>query len=181
MFPYVVAGWSVPFTPFHLGLGLGIGLPLRRYLHAPTFILANIIVDVEPFLVLSLGLKCPLHGYLHTFLLAMLVGLVFGYVMFLLERFVQPLYKIFQIETANSLSLKSFVAAGILGTGLHVLLDAPLYSDIMPFYPVTVNPLYNPALTLEIYGLCVLMGAFGIIYYIGLLGFTIYRKPSKRK
>ncbi|MEM3549919.1 MAG: hydrolase [Candidatus Bathyarchaeia archaeon] len=169
----------MPFTPFHLGPGLGFGLPMRKYLHAPTFILANVIVDVEPFLVLFFGLRYPLHGYLHTFLLAIPVGLVFGYIMFLLERFLHPLYKIFLLETSNCLSLKSFVVAGMFGTGLHVLLDAPLYHEITPFYPVTANPFYNPALTLEIYSLCIWMGGFGIIYYIGILGLTIYRKLSK--
>lgn len=42
----------MPFTLYHLGPSLGLGLPLRKYVHAPTFILANVIVDVEPFLVL---------------------------------------------------------------------------------------------------------------------------------
>jgi len=171
----------MPFTPFHLGPGLGLGLPLREYLHAPTFLLASIIVDVEPFLVLFLGLRYPLHGYLHTFLLATVVGLVLGYIMFLLERMLHPLYKIFLLERTNSLSLKSFISAGLLGTGLHILLDAPLYPDITPFYPITTNPLYNPSLTPEIYSLCIWMGAFGITYYLVLLGLTIYRKLSERK
>lgn len=171
----------MPFTLFHLGPGLGLGLPLRKYLHAPTFILANIIVDIEPFLVIFYGLRYPSHGYLHTFLLAIPMGLAFGYVMFLLERFLHPLYKIFLLETAKSLKLKSFVVAGMLGTGLHVILDTPLYSDIKPFYPITVNPICSLATTLEIYSLCVWIGSFGIIYYIGLLAFTIYRKTIKRK
>ena len=170
----------MPFTPFHFGPALGLGLPLRKYIHAPTFLLASVIVDVEPFLVLFLGLGYPLHGYLHTFLLAISIGLVLGYIMFLLEISLQPLYRIFLLETANSLSWKSFVVAGGLGTGLHVLLDSPLYANITPFYPITANPFHNPSLTLEIYSLCVWMGAFGIIYYLGLVVLSIYRKQSKR-
>lgn len=170
----------MPFTPFHLGPGLGLGLPLRKNLHAPTFLLASVIVDVEPFLVLLLGLRYPLHGYLHTFLLAIPVGLVLGYIMFLLEKSLQPLYKIFLLETGNTLSLKSFVVAGGLGTGLHVLLDTPLYADITPFFPMTANPFYHPSFSPEIYSLCVWMGAFGIVYYLGLLGLSIYRNLSKR-
>jgi hypothetical protein len=97
--------------------------------------LASVIVDVEPFLVLFLGLRYPLHGYLHTFILAISVGLVLGYTMFLLGKFLQPFYKVFLLEAGNSLSLRSFVVAGGLGTGLHVLLDTPLYNDITPFLP----------------------------------------------
>jgi len=171
----------MPFTPFHLGPGLALGLPLRRHLHAPTFLLANIIVDIEPFLVLILGLRYPLHGYLHTFLLAVPAGILLGYLMFLLEKVLQPLYKMLMLEKNDGLCLKRFLIAGGLGTGLHVLFDAPLYSDMRPFYPSTANPLYNPSLTPEIYGLCVWTGALGTAYYyITLVGLSIHRKLSKK-
>ncbi|RLI39285.1 hypothetical protein DRO60_01655 [Candidatus Bathyarchaeota archaeon] len=49
-------------TPFYLGPALAIGLPLRRHLHAPTFIL-----DVEPLMPLLAG-RGPLHGFFHTLL-----------------------------------------------------------------------------------------------------------------
>ena len=169
----------MPFTPFHFGPALGFGLPLRKYIHAPTFILANVILDVEPFLVLFYGLRYPLHGYLHTFFLAFFVGLALGYTMFLLERFLHPLYKAFQVESDDRLNLKSFVVAGLLGTMVHVLLDSPLYNDIHPFYPLTINPLYNPALSLEIYSFCVWMGILGTIYYAASLAFLAYKRLSK--
>ncbi|MEM2341355.1 MAG: hydrolase [Candidatus Bathyarchaeia archaeon] len=171
----------MPFTPFHLGLGLGLGLPLKRYLHAPTFLLANIILDVEPLLVICFRLEYPLHGYLHTFLLALPPGLILGYFAFLLERFLHLLYRFFLLEASDRLSLKSFLFGGTSGTGFHVLLDAPLYSDIKPFYPIIINPLYNPSLVLEIYSLCVWVGILGIAYYFGLTAFSIYRKLSKTK
>jgi len=171
----------MPFTPFHFGPALGFGLPFRRLFHAPTFILANVIVDVEPFLVLFLGLRYPLHGYLHTFLLAFFAGLALGCVIFFLERILHPLYKLFLLEADGNLNLRSFMVAGILGTMLHVLLDSPLYDDILPFYPLATNPLYNPAITLEVYSFCVWIGIFGIIYFLSLLGFSIYKKLLKRQ
>ncbi len=170
----------MPFTPYHLGPALGFGLPLRKYLHVPTFIVANIIVDVEPFLVLFLGLRYPLHGYLHTFVLAFLLGLALGYTMFLFEKVLCPLYKVFLLEPNSNLRLKSFLVAGISGTMFHVLLDSPLYNDIRPFYPLTMNPLYNPALSLEVYSFCVWMGILGIIYYVGLIAFSAYKKLRKK-
>ncbi len=72
--------------------------------------------------------------------------------------------------------LQSFVVAGGLGTGLHVVLDTPLYAEMTPFYPTTTNPFHTPSLTSDIYGLCVWLGAFGIIYYLGLLARSLYRK-----
>ncbi|MFZ8783655.1 MAG: hypothetical protein ACO2OR_06725 [Desulfurococcaceae archaeon] len=33
--------------------------------------------------------------------------------------------------------LEKYVTAGLLGWSLHVLMDAPTYPDIKPFYPPT--------------------------------------------
>jgi membrane-bound metal-dependent hydrolase YbcI (DUF457 family) len=163
-----------------LGPALGIGLPLRKWLHVPTFMLANVILDVEPFLVLLYGLNYPLHGYLHTFLLSFVLGLLLGYAAFILERFVQPIYKLLLLESSSNLNLKSFLLSGALGTGLHVLLDSPLYAEIQPFYPLTTNPLYNPALDTEVYSLCVWLGIFGIIWYVSLLIFNMKMTRKNR-
>ena len=166
----------MPFTPYHFGPALGFGLPLRKHIHLPTFIVANVIVDVEPLLVLVLGLNYPLHGYLHTYISAIFLGIIGGYVMFLLERFFQPLYKTLLLESDRNQKQMSFILAGVSGIMLHVTLDSPLYSDITPFYPLTTNPLYNPVLTSEIYSFCVWMGLIGIIFYIGLLGLSKFHR-----
>ncbi len=171
----------MPFTPFHLGPALGFGLPLRKYMHAPTFVVANVIVDVEPFLVLFLGLRYPLHGYLHTFFSAFFVGLALGYAMFLLEKILYPLHKILLLEKDQTLNLRSFLVPGVLGTLFHVLLDSPLYSDIRPFYPLTINPLYNPSLTSEVYSFCVWMGILGIVFYGYLLVSSAYKRFHKKR
>jgi len=73
------------------------------------------------------------------------MGLIFGCIMYLLDRFLRPLYKMLLLEENDSLGLRSFIFAGALGTGLHVLLDAPLYEDIKPLYPIAANPFYNPS------------------------------------
>jgi Flp pilus assembly protein protease CpaA len=172
----------LPFTPYHLGPALAIGLPLRKYIHAPTFILANVIVDVEGLLVLVLGLNYPLHGYLHTFLLASLFGVALAVVMFFLERFLQPVYKAFLLETDNKPRLSAFVVAGVLGTVLHVLFDAPLYTDIQPFYPLTTaNPLLNTVSSANVYAATIWLGVLGIVFYVGLLVFHAYGKVGKAK
>ena len=171
----------MPFTPFHLGPALGFGLPLRKYLHVPTFLVANILVDVEPFLVLSLGLDYPLHGYLHTFIVAFILGLALGYAMLLLERILRPLYTTLLLESNAIPKLNSFIVAGVLGTMLHVLLDSPLYDDIRPFYPLSANPLYHSASSLEVYSFCVWAGILGIVFYLGLLLFSVHRRLWKKR
>ena len=67
----------MPFTPFHFGPGLLFGLLLLSYIDFPTFLLANVIIDIEPILVLSLKLNYPLHGILHSFL----GGIIFSFLL----------------------------------------------------------------------------------------------------
>jgi membrane-bound metal-dependent hydrolase YbcI (DUF457 family) len=172
----------MPFTPFHLGPALAAGLPLRRWLHVPTFIVGNVILDVEPLAVLVFGLDYPLHGYLHTLLLATAAGLLLGAVMFSLEKPFQPLYRKIQLETSRPLKLKSFLLAGVLGTALHVLLDALLYSEMKPLFPFAANPLLNfHTSALEVYLLCFWLGIFGVAYYGVLIAYSAYKKTSKNK
>ncbi len=155
----------MPFTPFHLGPALGIGLPLRKYLHVPTFIIGNIIIDIEPFLVLVLGLKYPLHGYLHTFIGASLIGILIGCVMYILDRSFHTLWKSLKL-IENYYRTRNYLMAGVVGTILHVLLDSPLYYDIKPLYPLLTNPFYDPELTVLIYELCIFLGVIGFLFYI---------------
>ena len=157
---------ALPFTIFHFGPALCFGLPLRKHIHAPTFILANVIVDFEPLLVLIFGLRYPLHGYLHTFLIAGFFGSFIGYLMFLLEKLLYKVFKKLFLEEEMTSKLKPFIIAGVSGTIFHVLLDSPLYSDIKPFYPVMVNPLYSPQLASDIYGFCFWTGILGIAFYL---------------
>jgi len=167
----------LPFTPFHLGPALAIGLPLRKYIHAPTFILANVLVDVEPLLVLVLGLNYPLHGYLHTFLLAAFLGIGLGLVMFFLEKFLRPFHRLVLLETDSRPGIGAFAVAGVFGAMLHVLLDAPLYSDIQPFYPLsTANPALNAVSSADVYAGAMWLGVLGIAFFAGLLVFHVYGK-----
>jgi len=170
----------MPFTPFHLGPALFFAIPLRKYIHAPTFILANVLLDVEPLLVLTMGLNYPLHGYLHTFAAAIIIGAAFGFVMFFLERIMHPLYRTLLLEPEPVFKKSQFIIAGVFGTMLHVLFDSPLYGDIKPFYPLNVNPLYGSASSLEIYLICVWLGILGVIFYLLVLTLWMRKRLQKR-
>ena len=76
------------------------------------------------------GLGFPLHGYLHTLALALVVGLLLGVVMFKLEKFMSPFYRKVKLETDKPLRVRSFLSAGVFGSVLHVLFDAFLYSEM---------------------------------------------------
>ncbi len=157
----------MPFTPFHLGPALAIGLPLRKFIHAPTFIIANVILDLEPFFVLLFNLDYPLHGYAHTILAAIPVSLILGSVLYRLDFILNNFWhKLFLTPIKSNQKFESFILAGFLGSILHILFDAPLYSDIRPLYPLTINPFYHPDLAYDVYNLCLSLGIIGMIYYL---------------
>ena len=167
----------MPFTPFHLGPALLFGLLLLRFLDFPTFLVANVIVDVEPSLVLLFGLDYPLHGFFHSFLGGTIMALALVLVMNRIRATLSPVLAFFRL--AQRSSLRSILLASVSGVYLHILLDARMYGDIQPLYPIEVNPfLVQTALPgLGEYTFCVwcFFGA-GIVYVVKL--FLIWRKRS---
>lgn len=169
----------MPFTLYHLGPGLLFGLLFLSYIDFPTFLLANVIVDVEPFLVICFNLKYPLHGFLHSFLGGTLIAFLLAIVMSKLRNSFSPLMSFFRLEQKTS--FKSILLASLFGIYLHILLDSRLHQDIKPFYPFDFNPFLSHRMFVvffEIYGLCILsfIGG-GVIYIIKL--FTLRRTPKK--
>ena len=55
---------------------LTLGGPIfpKRTIDIPSFIFANVAVDIEPLIVINFGLKYPLHGYAHTLGGALIIG-----------------------------------------------------------------------------------------------------------
>ena len=154
----------MPFTPFHLGPGLLFGLLLLSYIDFPTFLVASVIVDIEPFLVLTLDLNYPLHGFLHSFLGGTLLAFLLAAAMSKVRSSLSPLMSFFKLE--EKLSFKSVLSASLFGVYLHILLDSPLYSEIRPFYPFDFNPFLSNSMFIvfEVYTLCVLSLIGGASY-----------------
>lgn len=127
-----------------------------------------------------LGLRFPLHGYLHTLALALVVGLVLGVVMFKLEGFMSPFYRKVRLETDKPPKVWSFLSAAVFGSVLHVLFDAFLYSEMEPFFPLAVNPLLDLNLSMsQVYMFCVYLGILGIVFYLCLLVYSLHKKRAK--
>jgi hypothetical protein len=157
----------MPLTPFHWGPGSWIGLVLFKRIDFPTFLAGCVVLDIEPFLVIVLGLDSRLHGYSHTFLFGSLIALILAYVMFKLKRPVQKIMTFFKLQ--QNLGFSSFVISALLGAWSHILLDAPLYSDIRPFFPLTANPLYQVLSHNTIYGFCSLSFILGLFAYFYII------------
>lgn len=168
----------MPFTLFHFGPALFLGLIFIAFIDFPTFLVANVVVDLEPFLVISLGLNYPLHGFFHSFVGGTLVAVFLAFAMFKLRSFTFRLMKFFRLE--HEASWKGVLAASLLGVYLHILMDAPLYLDIKPFYPFDVNPLLSNSLavSIHIYLFCTFSFLAGAVIYMLRLAFRYFKKPK---
>lgn len=164
----------MPFTPFHLGPSLWIGLILFKFLDFPSFLIASVIVDVEPFLVMFFGLRYPLHGFFHSFVGGSIVAILAALTMYSFKNVVRKFAIIFRLQQDST--FKKILWSSFLGVYFHIFLDAFLYSDIQPFYPSTSNPLLGLFSSGQIYFFCSISFLIAIVvYYIRL--WMIRRRP----
>ena len=160
----------MPFTPFHLGPALLFGVALDKHIDLPTFMVANVIVDIEPLFALTLG-GGPLHGFFHSFLGGELVAVILVAFMILVRPYLNPFMKKVGLqEKSNS---QPILYAALTGVGLHIIMDSVLYTDIRPLLPLEINPFYlGYEYTSTMYSLCFLCGVLG-------LGLLVYRWMKK--
>jgi len=115
----------MPITPLHFGINGTVSSVLSSRVDIISSILANILLDVQPFLVLFFGFKIELHGISHTLLFAaILCVLVFA-------LYGIAVRKIFHVKKPVS----AFIFGGVLGGILHIALDSFYHGDVKPFYP----------------------------------------------
>jgi hypothetical protein len=155
----------MPFTPFHLGPALVISIILIYYLDLPTLLISSVILDIEPFIVLLLDLNYPLHGFFHSFLGGTIVILPLSFIMLKIRPMLNSITDFFKLK--QNTYFMNILAASILGVYSHILLDAPLYTDIQPFFPLKINPFLDTTALLEItiYLFCAYCFIAAIILY----------------
>ena len=144
----------MPFTPFHFGPHGTVALPLQRYIDLPVFVLANVVVDIEPLTVFVLNLHSPLHGLCHTFLIGGALGVLWGAVAWPLREWIGK--GMAWLDLPYSPSLLKMLYSGLLGVWLHVILDAMLYDEMKPFYPLPGNPFLGILDLKTVYIICTL-------------------------
>jgi membrane-bound metal-dependent hydrolase YbcI (DUF457 family) len=156
-----------------------IGLLLFEFLDFPTFLIANVIVDLEPFLVILLGLDYPLHGFFHSFVGGTIVAVALAVVMFKSSNIIGKVMKFFRLD--QKVTWKSIIAASLLGVYVHILLDTPLYPDIRPFYPLDLNPYFfsDMSIAISIYMFCIFSFLAGSIVYVVKLALQARAHPKQ--
>lgn len=121
----------MPITPLHMGPGLLIKAPLRGHFSLLVFGWTQLVMDIQPLLVLLSG-KEELHGITHSYLGA----LVLTGIAALTGR---PLatygLKILGRNDLLPLSWLVTLCSATIGAFSHVLLDSLMHADLAPFAP----------------------------------------------
>ena len=155
---------DMPFTPFHLGPALVIGLLLFSLFDLPTLLVSSVIVDIEPFLVLLFKLDYPTHGFFHSHLGGTIMAVAVALTMFAVRKGIQRIMSTFKLQQKSSFTKISFTS--LFGVYSHIFLDSPLYQEIKPFYPLDFNPMYRTISASSIYLFCILSFLAGFILYV---------------
>lgn len=166
------------FTPFHLGPAVFLGLLLLVEVDFPTFLAANLLVDLRAILVFFEVLSGPLHGPLHTLLGGAVLAAVLTGAGLAVRQYFEPLLRVLRLS--QDWSLRTIAAGSFGGVALHLLIDAFLYEEMALLSPVTNNPLGGLYGLFVVYAACLVTGVLGLLVYVGyLLGVVSLRTPPR--
>ncbi|TXT54427.1 MAG: conserved membrane protein of unknown function [Promethearchaeota archaeon] len=170
----------MPFTPYHFGPGFMLGFIFFSVFDLLTFLIASVIVDIEPLFVMLFNLNYPLHGFLHSFLGGSILALPLSLIMYKIKPYFNPILEIFKL--GQDVKLYKTILASFIGVYFHIFLDSFLYTDIQPFFPFDLNPLYNVLSSSVIYAFCewsFFIAFFLYLAYIGYILISEYKKPDE--
>ena len=157
----------MPFTPLHMGPGIVIKALLQGSFSLMVFGWAQIVMDVQPLLVMITGAG-HLHGFSHTYLGAILLALFSA----LTGKYLSEV-GLYLFELNKDWSIKigwgvAFVSA-FIGTFSHVLLDSIMHADVQPFYPFTLNNRFLNFISVStLHQLCLYSGLVGGVVYFSV-------------
>jgi membrane-bound metal-dependent hydrolase YbcI (DUF457 family) len=158
-----IRDYVVPFTPYHFGPALLIGMLLFPYIDFATVVVASVILDLEPLVVIIFGLPMPLHSFFHTYLGATIVSIILSVGIYPCRKSLNKIVSLFGLTQESS--FRHIIPACIIGTYFHVLLDSFLYAEMNPFFPLLGNPFLGILSEGFVYTLCLVFAFIGFIAY----------------
>lgn len=170
----------MPFTPFHMGPGIVVKAILQGSFSLMVFGWAQIVMDVQPLLVMISG-EGHLHGFSHTYvgatLLAIFSALTGKYVSEI-GLFVFRLNKQWQVKIAWWVSFLS----AFIGTFSHVFLDSIMHTDVEAFFPFTTENSFIGLISVQaLHQACLYSALVGGILYFAISWLQKFNKASKKE
>ncbi|HZD54496.1 MAG TPA: metal-dependent hydrolase, partial [Woeseiaceae bacterium] len=118
-----------------MGPGLFIKALLQSSFSLMVFGWAQIVMDIQPVLVMSTD-EGHLHGFSHTYIGAALLAAAAALTGKYLSEFG---LRLIGHREFLPISWVVAVASAFIGTFSHVLLDSVMHSDLEPFWPLSLH------------------------------------------
>jgi hypothetical protein len=154
----------MPFTAFHLGPALLIGIILFPIFDLAALLICSVIVDLEPFYVMFFARELPLHGFFHTFIGGTIVGTFVALILWIIRGLVQEILMVFKVEQKSSFTRMLYTS--LFSVNFHILLDSIFHADLQPFYPLIFNPFYGLISQEIINQICTICMIIGLTIYV---------------
>ncbi len=162
----------MPFTPLHMGPGIVIKLLAQGSFSLMIFGWAQIVMDIQPLLVMISG-EGHLHGFSHTYIGALLLGIFAALSGKYLAEFGLD---ILAISPGRPIKITWPVSAlsAIIGTFSHVLIDSVMHSDMQPFFPVSNHNALLGLVSIDVlHKICIYSGLIGgLIFFASNLSIS---------
>jgi membrane-bound metal-dependent hydrolase YbcI (DUF457 family) len=167
----------MPFTPFHMGPGIVVKALLQGSFSLMVFGWAQIVMDIQPLLVLISG-DGHLHGFSHTYIGATLLAIfsaLTGKYLSEVGLYVFGLNKHWHVKIRWRVSFLS----AFIGTFSHVLLDSVMHSDVEPFFPFTTDNYFLGLISVNaLHNVCLYSALVGGLLYFSITWFQKYKKSK---
>ena len=149
----------MPFTPIHLGPGAAFKAIGGKHFSFMVFGGSQVLMDIEPLIGIIQG-KDVLHGYSHTLLGALLIGLLAAIIGKPISEYV---LKFMKVPFYPLTWVASFTGA-LIGTFSHIGFDAVMHSDMNPLWPVLAGNSWLGLISLQsLHALCAILGVLGAL------------------
>lgn len=155
----------MPFPPVHMGPGILLKAILQSSFSLMVFGWAQIVMDIQPLLVLITG-EGHLHGFSHTYVGASLLTVVAA----LTGKYLAQVgLFILNLTPSIHTNIKWWVVflSAFIGCFSHVLIDSVMHADLQPFFPFARhNPMLLSLSVEALHKICMYCGLVGaVIYY----------------
>ncbi len=172
----------MPFTPYHFGPSALVSLPLRKYIDVPVFVLANVVIDLEPLVVIVFGLKYRGHEHFHNFLFGGLVGVLWGLIAYFGRGILSRIMRMLKLPYTTN--FKKMLMSAVFGVWFHVIIDSIASRDMKPLYPSDFNPMIGIMSRSILHLVCILsfIPAIVMVYVIRALSHKrfLYRRRKRK-
>lgn len=155
----------MPFTPLHMGPGILIKAILHGSFSLMVFGWAQIVMDVQPLIVLITG-EGHLHGFSHTYIGATLLGIFSALSGKYLAEFGLVILGISNRQNPIKILWWVAIISSFIGTYSHVAIDSIMHTDMRPYYPFSDDNHLLRLVSIEL--------LHKLLIYTGIIGAVIY-------